>query len=45
MRALACLAGIALALICGRALAADEDAPNRKPVGAIADARLSVGGQ
>src|SRR5258708_19465985 len=45
MRALAGLAVIALALICGHAHAADEDAPNRKPVKAIADARLSVGGQ
>ena len=45
MKALAGLAAIALALICGHARAADEDAPNRKPVKAIADARLSVGGQ
>ncbi|WP_027553473.1 alpha/beta fold hydrolase [Bradyrhizobium sp. Cp5.3] len=45
MRALARLAAIAMALICGHAFAADEDALNRKPVRAIADARLSVGGQ
>jgi len=45
MKALACFAAIALALMCGPAFAADEDAPNRKPVRAIADARLSVGGQ
>lgn len=45
MRALNCLAAIAFALACGRALAADEDAPNRKPVKVVADARLSVGGQ
>lgn len=45
MRALNCLAAIAFALVCGRALAADEDAPNRKPVKVVADARLSVGGQ
>lgn len=45
MRALNCLAAIALALVCGRALATDEDAPNRKPVKVVADARLSVGGQ
>lgn len=45
MRALTCFVAIALALACGRALAADEDAPNRKPVKVVADARLSVGGQ
>lgn len=45
MRALTCFAAIALALVCGRGLAADEDAPNRKPVKVVADARLSVGGQ
>lgn len=45
MRALACLAAIALTLVASHAFAADEDAPNRKPVRAIADARLSVGGQ
>lgn len=45
MRALTCFAAIAFALVCGRALAADEDAPNRKPVKVVADARLSVGGQ
>lgn len=45
MRALTCFAAIAFALACGRALAADEDAPNRKPVKVVADARLSVGGQ
>lgn len=45
MRALNCFAAIAFALVCGRALAADEDAPNRKPVKVVADARLSVGGQ
>jgi pimeloyl-ACP methyl ester carboxylesterase len=45
MRALARLAAIALALVSSHAFAADEDAPNRKPVRAVADARLSVGGQ
>ncbi len=45
MRAMACLAAIVSVLMCGRALAAGEDAPNRKPVKAIADARLPVGGQ
>jgi pimeloyl-ACP methyl ester carboxylesterase len=45
MRALTCLAAIALTLVSSHAFAADEDAPNRKPVRAIADARLSVGGQ
>ncbi|BAR57651.1 hypothetical protein ACVIWV_007132 [Bradyrhizobium diazoefficiens] len=45
MRALACLAALVLVLICGHAFAADEDAPNRKPVKAIGDARLSVGGR
>ncbi|OKO77381.1 alpha/beta hydrolase [Bradyrhizobium sp. AS23.2] len=45
MRALAYFAAIAFALVCGRTFAADENAPNRKPVRAIADARLSVGGQ
>ncbi|OAF00733.1 hypothetical protein AYJ54_31325 [Bradyrhizobium centrolobii] len=45
MKALVCLTAIAVALICSRALAADEDAPNRKPVKAVADARLGVGGQ
>lgn len=45
MRVLARLAAIALALVSSHAFAADEDAPNRKPVRAIADARLSVGGQ
>lgn len=45
MRALACLATIAWALVSSHAFAADEDAPNRKPVRAIADARLAVGGQ
>lgn len=45
MRALNCFAAIAFALVCGRALATDEDAPNRKPVKVVADARLSVGGQ
>ncbi|MBR0835439.1 alpha/beta hydrolase [Bradyrhizobium manausense] len=45
MRALSCLAAIGLALICGRALAAEDDAPNNKPVKVVADARLSVGGQ
>lgn len=45
MRALCCLAAIALALVCGRALAAEDDAPNNKPVKVVADARLSVGGQ
>ena len=45
MRALSCLAAIALALVCGRAFAAEDDAPNNKPVKVVADARLSVGGQ
>ncbi|TYL90715.1 alpha/beta hydrolase [Bradyrhizobium rifense] len=45
MRALICLAAIALALVCGRALAAEDDAPNNKPVKVVADARLPVGGQ
>ncbi|MCP3379479.1 alpha/beta hydrolase [Bradyrhizobium sp. CCGUVB4N] len=45
MRVLACIAAVALVLICDRAFAADEDAPNRKPVKVVADARLSVGGQ
>lgn len=45
MRALSCLAAIALVLVCGRALAAEDDAPNDKPVKVVADARLSVGGQ
>lgn len=45
MRALACLAAVASALMCVQVLAADEIAPNRKPVRAIADARLSVAGQ
>lgn len=45
MRAFSCFVAIALALACGRALAADENAPNRKPVKVVADARLSVGGQ
>jgi len=45
MRWPTCLAWIALALLSGRALAADEDAPNRHPVKAVADARLAVGTQ
>lgn len=45
MRALACFAAVAFALMCGRTFAADENAPNRKPARAIADARLSVGGR
>lgn len=45
MRALARLAAITLAFMSSHAFAADENAPNRKPVRAIADARLSVGGQ
>lgn len=45
MRALSCFSAIALALVCGRALAAEDDAPNDKPVKVVADARLSVGGQ
>ncbi|MFK4511272.1 alpha/beta hydrolase [Bradyrhizobium daqingense] len=45
MRALAGLVAIALMLMCGDAFAADEAAPNHKPVRAIADTRLSVGGQ
>lgn len=44
MRALSCLAAIALVLVCGRALAAEDEAPNHKPVKVVADARLSVGG-
>jgi len=45
MRALARFAALVLVLICGHAFAADEDAPNRKPVKAIGDARLSIGGR
>jgi pimeloyl-ACP methyl ester carboxylesterase len=45
MRALSCFAAIALALACGRALAAEDDAPNNAAVKVVADARLSVGGQ
>ncbi|MET4802151.1 alpha/beta hydrolase [Bradyrhizobium sp. LB11.1] len=45
MRALSHFVAIALALVCGRALAAEDDAPNNKPVKVVADARLSVGGQ
>lgn len=45
MRVLARLAAIALVFVSSHAFAADEDAPNRKPVRAIADARLSIGGQ
>jgi pimeloyl-ACP methyl ester carboxylesterase len=45
MRVLTWFAAIALALVCGRALAAEEDGPNHKPVKVVADARLSVGGQ
>ncbi|MCP3474161.1 alpha/beta hydrolase [Bradyrhizobium sp. CCGUVB1N3] len=39
------VATIALALLSCRANAADEDAPNRAPVKAVADARLAVGDQ
>jgi pimeloyl-ACP methyl ester carboxylesterase len=45
MRALSCFAAIALMLVCGRALAAEDDEPNNKPVKVVADARLSVAGQ
>lgn len=45
MRALRCFAAIALALVCGRALAAEDDAPNNRPVKVVADARLSVSGK
>lgn len=45
MRALVSLAAILVVLMCSRALAADEDAPNLKPVKAVADARLAVGDQ
>jgi pimeloyl-ACP methyl ester carboxylesterase len=45
MRALAGLVAIALVVICRHAFAADDAAPNHKPVRAIADARLSVGSQ
>ena len=38
-------ATIALALLSCHAFAADEDAPNRAPVKAVADARLAVGDQ
>jgi pimeloyl-ACP methyl ester carboxylesterase len=34
---------VILALVAGRAIAADEDAPNRKPVKAVADGRIAVG--
>ncbi|MBR0826617.1 alpha/beta hydrolase [Bradyrhizobium manausense] len=39
------LASIALVLFASHAQGADEDAPNRQPVKAIADARLAVGNQ
>lgn len=45
MRPMACLAAMLSLLICGDARAAEEDAPHRKPVKAIADARLQVGGE
>jgi len=45
MRWLQYLAWIALMFLSGHALAADEDAPNRQPVKAIADTRLAVGTQ
>jgi hypothetical protein len=32
-----------LALVAGRAIAADEDAPNRQPVKTVADGRIAVG--
>ncbi|MGY3348132.1 MULTISPECIES: hypothetical protein [unclassified Bradyrhizobium] len=44
MRASTCFSAIALAQVCGRALAADENAPNPKPVNVLAGAGLSVGG-
>ena len=45
MRALSWMAAIGLVLVCGPTLAAEEEAPNNKPVKVVADARLSVGGQ
>ncbi|WP_194482576.1 alpha/beta hydrolase [Bradyrhizobium sp. CCBAU 53338] len=45
MRALSCMAAVALMLVCGCALAAEDEAPNHKPVKVVADARLSVGGK
>ncbi|WP_439410247.1 alpha/beta hydrolase [Bradyrhizobium sp. DASA03076] len=45
MRALSWMAAIALVLIGGRALAAEDEIPHDKPVKVVADARLSVGGQ
>jgi pimeloyl-ACP methyl ester carboxylesterase len=45
MRWPACVASIVLTLWSCQSNAADEDAPNRHPVKAVADARLSVGGQ
>ena len=40
MRASTCFSAIALAQVCGRALAADENAPNRKPVNVLAGAAV-----
>jgi pimeloyl-ACP methyl ester carboxylesterase len=34
---------VMLALVAGRAIAADEDAPNKKPVKVVADGRIAVG--
>ncbi|MDN4987327.1 alpha/beta hydrolase [Bradyrhizobium arachidis] len=45
MRALSSMAAVALMLVCGCALAAEDEAPNHKPVKVVADARLSVGGK
>jgi len=45
MRALSWTAAIALVMLGGRALAAEDEVPNDKPVKIVADARLSVGGQ
>ena len=45
MRALSCIAAIGLALICSRALCAEDETLSNKPVKVVADARLSVGGR
>jgi pimeloyl-ACP methyl ester carboxylesterase len=45
MKLLKVLASLALALIIVQARAAEEDAPNRKPVKIVADARIAIGNQ
>src|SRR6201994_1021129 len=42
-RALPVILPVVLALVAGRAIAADEDAPNKKPVKVVADGRIAVG--